>query len=294
MNYDSSKQYGKMLRGIAKLISSYDDIYQAALYICKPLEKDRLPFDMRAYFIMSRCAFVELYMNIQYNKDIVAKVIDTFILNPIIDEHIIFNPDLDNSKSFDFVMKDCGDFFSIMQHIKIDINALRMVAHPKEYDEEQVRKAITDVIAPRIESTPENQAAMAYSIATLFGNPEKQDAHQQTEEKQPKYTIVNNELLNDIFYYLKDTDVIPDNASLQRFMDMTENADASKFKFLKNWKFLSALYHVKDCISGDRRAWARDISSSLGKKPKDLSKNNTNNDEWYEKLEKIVAKHTKR
>lgn len=292
MNYDSAKEYGKMLRSIAKLISSCDDIYQAARVICHPLEKGRLPFDMRAYFVMSRCAFVELYMNIQYSKEIVSKVIDTFIMNPMIDEHIHLNPDLDNSKEFDFVLKDCGDFFSVMQHIKTDINALKVIAHPKEYEEEQVRKAITEVIAPRIESTPENRAAMEYSLATLFSN--TQDKSQQTEKNKPRYTIADNDLLIDIFDYLKDTDVIPRNASVQRFMDMVENADASKFQFLKNWKFLSALYHVRDCIGEDKRAWARDISSSLGKKPKDLSKNNTNNDEWYEKLENLVAKRSKR
>ena len=292
MDYKCTKKYGILIRNIASLLCESDDSY----YVAR-----NLPCSVAEYYIDSRLAFTELYSNISQSLDIVKKVIDKFILNENVsrtfNNHPIFKEDLE----FDFICQDLGDEYGLLQNIRIDLIALSALAHPDDYEKEFVQTAINEVICYRIQNTEEHIAAFRASLKIVENKLKTQQAQYQPTNKneitdkntQLKYTIGNNNLLIAIFEYIRESNVIPEDASLQRFMEMAEKADASNFKFLVKWKFINALYNVKECIKGNKRTWARDISSSLGIKPKELSKDGTNNGEWYEKLRKLVAKHAK-
>ena len=292
MDYKYTKKYGNLIRIIASLLCESDDSY----YVAR-----NLPCSVAEYYIASRLAFTELYSNINRSLNIVQKVIDKFIFNETVSKafnnHPLFKEDLE----FDFICQDLGDEYGLLQNIRIDLIALSALAHPDDYGEEFVQTAINEVICYRIQNTEEHIAAFRASLKIVENKIKAQQAQNQptiqnnTTDKNtdPEYPIANNNLLIAIFEYIKESDVIPEDASLQRFMEMVEKADASNFKFLVKWKFINALHNVKECIKGNKRKWARDISSTLGIKPKELSKDGTNNGEWYEKLRNLVAKHTK-
>ncbi len=285
MNYSAVKNYGKMLRKTAEHISSYDDIYKAAV---------TLPYDTRAYLVMSFSAFFELNLSIDSNKETISKVIKKYVLFPEIEQYILNNPNLDRSKEFDFIEKECGDFFSLMQNILIDIGALTIISHRDEYGEKDVTWA-KEQIADRIKPTPENQAAFTFSVNTLF--PKEQPNAQtdiQPKKQQPKYTIGNEHLLLDIVNYLRSTGVLDRDFQYHELAIAVENADISKIQPLIKDKFWSSLSHIKRCVKSQKKEWLRDACASINIVPKQASKNNTNLKEWYEMLCDIVEKGLKK
>ena len=288
MSYDTAKYYGNIVRDAAKRISSYDDIYKVAA---------ALPYDMRAYFIQSRLAFSVLYTNIKYEKEIVAKVIKKFILSPEVDQYIITNPDLDKSKKFDFIERGSGDFFSLMETIKSDIIALDIISRPNDFEEDKVAWAV-NLIADRIKSTPENQAAMKYSLETLFPSDKNSETQPITrsekEKEQSKYTIANESLLLGILNYLRSTGVLDMDFPYHELASAVVNADISEIHPLLKDKFWSSLSHIKRCVKDQKKQWLRDACTSINIVPKQASKNNTNHKEWYEMLCDIVEKHLKK
>ena len=320
LNYDSLKNYGKFVRRTALHISSYLDIYKAAL---------DLPDAMLAYFPLSRLAFAEVCLAIQEDQLTVSKVIDKYIMSPQIDQYIINNPCFDEKMKFDFIEHDCGEFYDLIQMITYDIDTLKVLAHPLEYKEERVYQA-THAIAERVEPTPENEEATKYCIETLKHKkqPSEQPSEQRSEQpseqaservseqvseqaseqptsqpevhidnEQPKYIISNDRLLHDILKYLHSTGVLDETVTVQKFFTAVENADISGIHPIVKEKFWSSLSPTKVCIKTKRAEWLRDICASINIVPKTASRNNTNNNDrydWWDNFKELVAKGSKK
>ena len=280
MNFDSSKNYGKAIKQAAIIISSYDDIYAAAAV---------MPLTLNAYFVLSRLAFWELYVNIEHNKDIMSKVIDTYILSAEAETHIFNNPDLDKSKEFEFIEHEQGNFFGLMQNIKVDLFTMNVLAHPLEYDKKMVECAMNEVLIPRIKNSPENQAAMEYCLNTLYAKKQR-----QAQKEKEKYTIKNDALLVDIFQYLQSTGVIDETITLQILCSAIENGDFSGIRPTIKNKFESSLTHIKECLRTQKKKWLRAACSSINLTPQKASHNSSNLGEWYYTLCEIESKHIKK
>ncbi len=283
--YEAAKEYGIMVRDTAKIIADHDDIYKAAA---------AMPYDVRAYFVMSRTAFFILYSNIQYEYKIVAQVIQDFILSKEVDQYILSNPDLDKSKKYDFIVKDCEDFFSIMETIKDDITALSIIARPRETEESQVKWAVKQV-TDRLESTPENKAAWGFSIDTLFPIEKTDDNHKTQKrthsendieiQEEKEYHIVAEKPLFEIYNYLKQTKEISGDTDFLIFKKVVESADATLIKPKTKWKYNAALSLARECIKEESIAWTRDVCSSLKIASNKLTKNIDKESLWYKELE---------
>ena len=290
--YEAAKEYGRTVRNTAKIISSHDDIYKAAV---------ALPYDIRAYFVQSRTAFFVLYTNIQYEYEIVAQVIQDFILSKDIDQYILSNPDLVNSKKYDFIVKDCEDFFSIIENIKEDITALSIISHPKESGESKVTWAVNR-ITDRLKSTPENKAAWEYSIDTLF--PVKQtDANNETQqsikpgikssnentmlksdEESILFEVKDDKQCVDVYNFLIDTKVLDERTSLSSFLSAITQADMSRITPKAKTRFRSAIARLKWAIKGDANLWARIACKSIGHTPSSAAGNSSNSGTWFDDL----------
>ena len=295
MSYDTAKYYGNIVRDAAERISSCDDIYKVAT---------ALPYDMRAYFIQSRIAFSVLYMNIKDEKEIVAKVIKKFILSPEVDKYIITNPDLDKSKKFDFIENDCGDFFTLMETIKSDIIALDIISRPNEFEEDKVAWAV-NLIADRIKPTPENQAAMKYSLETLFPIEQQESkADTQLENEEPKksktikpkedqalFEIKDDKQCVNLYHFLIDTKVLDGRTTLPAFLTAMVQANMSKITPNHLTRFRCAVARAKYAIRGDIDLWSRIACGSIGKTPSQALSGASNNGAWYEDLCKILPEH---
>ena len=312
------------MRKTAQHISSYFDIYKAAFDLTDP---------MLAYFPLSRLAFSEICLTIIEDKEIVSKVIDKYVMSPQVDQYIINNPCFDAKMRFDFIEHDCGDFYNFIHRIKEDIETLKVLAHPLDYNEERVYQA-THAISERVEPTPENTKATECCIETLKKKRQQRDMSQeqpkgqpqdsqeqpkdqpqeqpkdqpqeqpqelpspqsevQVENKQSKYTICNEDLLHSILKYLHSTEVLDETVNVQTFFTAVEKADISGIRPILKEKFWSSLSPTQVCIKSKRAQWLRDVCASINIVPKEASKNNTNNKEWYEKFKELVAKGSKK
>ena len=289
--YEAAIEYGKMLRNTAKIIAGHDDIYKAA---------DTLPYDMRAYFLMSNTAFFILYPNIEYEHEIVAQVIQDFILSEDVDRYIISNPDLDKSKKYEFILKDREPFFSLMETIKEDITALTIISHSKDFGEDKVTWAVYR-IADRLKSTPANEAAWYYSYDTLFPTNQKDEDNDQTtknqeqDKKTPKpdeepilFEAKDDNQCVDVYHFLIDTKVLDKRTSLPSFLNAIAHADMSSITPKAKTKFRSTVARLKWAIKGDANLWARIACKSIGHTPSSAAGNSTNSGAWFDELCKLL------
>lgn len=277
MNYDCLKNYGKFVRNTAHHISSYDDIYKAAL---------ELPYDMRAYLLQSTFAFTEVIATIEHSPETVSKVIDKYVMSPEIDQLIVNNSVFDKSMEFDFIEHDCGAFWGIIQNIKLDVTALRVIAHPSEHSKECVVTALKD-IAARIKPTPENHAAYTWSYTTLISEFQKnQEAHKKEIQEDKKYIIIAEKQLFEIYNFLKESKEISRDIEYETFKRVIESADASLIKPKTKWKYNAALSLARECIKDSSLEWTREICTSLKIGSNGLTQNIKKMSEWYIELEK--------
>ncbi len=290
--YEAAIEYGKMVRNTAKVIADSDDIYKAA---------DNLPYDMRAYFLMSSTAFFIVYPNIEYEHEIVAQVIQDFILSENIDQYIISNPDLDKSKKYEFILKNREDFFSMMENIKEDITALTIISHAKDFGEEKVTWAVYR-IADRLKPTLANKAAWYYSYDTLFPTDQKDEVNSQTtknqeqdkktlkpDEDSPLFETKDDKQCIDVYYFLIDTKVLDKcTTSLPSFLNAIAHADMSSITPKAKTRFRSAVARLKWAIKGDANLWARIACKSIGHTPSSAAGNSTNSGAWFDDLCKLL------
>lgn len=284
MNFDCTKNYGDMIREAVEAISSFDDIYKAAA---------SLSYDMRHYLLASRLAFAELYMMIEHHKEIVSKVIDKYVLSFDVDKHIFNNPHLEatDANHFAFIEHDCGNFFDLVQNIKLDLFLLNVIAHPSDYDEKTVSKAVYEIVG-RIEPTPEMQNATKSSLESLRNEAmyKQQEDNKEVNygaKKVGKYAIIHEKRLFVIYDYLKETKVVND-ITFSTFRNVIETADASLIKPKTKWKYNAALSFSRECITGDTLAWTRDVCASLNIASNGLTQNIDKLAKWYKELENRI------
>lgn len=294
--YEAAIEYGKMLRNTANIISNHKNIYKAAA---------ALPYDMRAYFVMSRTAFGILYPNIQYEFGTVAQVIHEFVLSQEIERYILLNPDLDESKKFEFIVNGCEDFYSVMATIKEDIIALSIISNPKESGEGKVTWAVKRV-TDRLESTPGNKLAWKFSINTLFPMKKTEEKNDTQTSIQPEEDTLNNnktpkageepilfEVKNDkqcvdVYHFLIDTKVLDERTSLPLFLNAIAQADMSSITPRAKTRFRSAIARLKWAIKGDANLWARIACKSIGHTPSSAAGNSSNSGTWFDDLCKLL------
>ena len=285
MNFDCTKDYGDMIREAVEAISSFNDIYKAA---------ESLSYDMRHYLLASRLAFAELYMMIEHQKEIVSRVIDKYVLSFEVDKYIFNNPHLEASDAnhFAFIEHDCGDFFDLIQNIKLDLFLLDVIAHPSDYDEKTVSKAVYEIVR-RIEPTLEMQNATKSCLESLRNEAmyKQQDNNKEVNnvvKKENKYAIIHEKRLFVIYDYLTETKVVSNDITFPTFRNVIETADASLIKPKTKWKYNAALSLARECITGDTLAWTREVCASLNIASNGLTQNIDKLAKWYKELENRI------
>ncbi|MBQ9821961.1 MAG: hypothetical protein IJM58_07535 [Muribaculaceae bacterium] len=278
MNYDSTKQYGTMVRDVSAMILSTDDIFKAA---------EQIPFNMLDYFFVSRLAFAELYISIEHRYSIVRKIISDYVLNDDVIKAASQFPLNSDENELEFIKRDLGNQLGILGLMFTDIIALEVISQPENYNEAMINVAVKDVIYPRIENTEHNKLLfeMAY-------NQIKQQS-QESVSSFPIYHIGNEELLLHIYKFMREEDVITDEVNLQTFIHMVEMAKANIITPKKKTMFYLSLGTIKNCVVGDRKAWFKQICNSIGIEPTGATKGKPSYDQWCSELQKLVSKYPK-
>lgn len=320
MNFTSSKKFGEMAREIAAHFKN-NDIIKAA---------STMPYSTEEYFTKSRSALTEIYLNIKTHFKTVQMIVDDYIINDDIDEFIsnpeLFDNDRDEDIYMQFVRNDVGQVFTDLHNLRLDLVALKVIAHPEDYSQEMQAFSMNDIIIERINDSEPNIRMWNYCCEQLKnrarsktkegenaseGEPTKEehikeeaknvqndvlnpDEPTHSKEVNEVFEISNVDLVIEIYKYLISTEVISKDFKLQQFISAIEQASINCIPIEKKKKGISILKPLKDCCIGrNKREWYRRACSSVNVPTSRVTSNNSNLKEWYEDLQKIVSKYSK-
>ena len=319
MNFTSSKKFGEMAREIAAHFNNCDFIKAAST----------MPYSTEEYYTKSRSALTEIYLSIKTHFRTVQMIVDDYIINDDIDV-FISNPELfDNERDEDiymqFVRNDVGQVFTDLHNLRLDLVALKVIAHPEDYSQEMQAFSMNDIIIERINDSEPNIRMWNYcceqlknraSSKTKKGENATEGEHTKEERTKEEAKNVQNDVLNpdepthskevndvfeisnvdlviEIYKYIISTEVISKDFKLQQFISAIEQASINCIPIEKK-KGISILKPLKDyCIGRKKREWYRRACSSVNVPTSRVTSNNSNLKEWYEDLQKIVSKYSK-
>lgn len=320
MNFTSSKKFGEMAREIAAHFNNCDFIKAAST----------MPYSTEEYFTKSRSALTEIYLSIKTHFKTVRMIVDDYIINDDIDEFIsnqeLFDNDRDEDIYMQFVRNDVGQVFTDLHNLRLDLVALKVIAHPEDYSQEMQAFSMNDIIIERINDSEPNIRMWNYCCEQLKnrassktkegenateGEPTKEeptkeeaknvqndvlnpDEPTQSKEVNDVFEISNVDLVIEIYKYIISTEVISKDFKLQQFISAIEQASINCIPIEKKKKGISILKPLKDyCIGRNKREWYRRACSSVNVPTSRVTSNNSNLKEWYEDLQKIVSKYSK-
>ena len=293
MNYNSTKQYGAMIKEMASQIAQSNNIYNVLAKLYEAYNE--------SLYLISRLSLKELYDNYPNNQKVLSFVIDEYVIDDKVREVFLKKLYQNDDFEIEFIKRDIGGAYNFLCATQTLLQAMAITAHPIQYKEGQLTTALEQVIKPVIEPSIKNAENFSFAFNSLAAKDAMRAAAEQTEQvkaektKEPKskYKIENEQLLLDIYKILQEQKIISNDVSFVLINKIVASGNASIIKPLKKWAFFIALYFMKDSISNNTKEWVADITKSLGIKQNALTQNKPTYEELYELLEETVEKNLK-
>lgn len=308
------KEYGDLIRKLANLYNTSEDMYAGA--------KALLDYSAE-YYLKLRSAFRVLFELNSYPQDqkLVTTVYDEFTLSDDVRKAFFTRHFYDNiDLQIDFSRHNLDFAYLMYVQVQLPLHALAMTAHPERHSEDDINYVMEKVIKPVITDSPEFRNGDFTASLSLFAKKriqqleeiakqkETQDNTQGKQENgqekehsdndeeiknEKKYDIIDEKALFEVYNYLKETKEISRDTGFETFKKVIESADATLIKPKTKWKYNAALSLARECIKQDSLAWTRDICSSLKIASNKLTKNIDKESLWYKELEEIFKKSLK-
>ena len=305
MGYDSTKQYGTIVKEMASQIAQSNNIYNVSAELYNAYNE--------VHYLYMRLSLKELYENYPKNQKVLSFVIDEYVIDDKVREVFLTKLFQNDDFEIEFIKRNIDGAYSFLCAIQTILQAMSITAHPSQYKESQLTTALEKVIKPAIEPSIKNVENFNFAFNSLAAKDAMRAAKEQTEQEEsqktdepkhnnqeelksikPKYIIGNLQLLMNVYNYLIETEVLEkEDTSPQDFINAIENANVSSIRPKLQDNFKCTLNQLKECIKSEKRKWLREICSSINLTPQQASKNGTNLGKWYEDLQKLVSKKSK-
>ena len=306
MGYFGVKEYGSLIRELANVYNTSEDMYAGATALLEYSSE---------HFLKMRSTFRFLFEINSYPQDqeLVTKSYEEFINSDDVSKAFFtrkFYGDID--LQIEFVRRDIEYAYEMFKQVQLPLHALAMTAHPERYSEEDINYVMDKIIKPVITNSPEFTKGEIEASKSMYAKKrlqqlkeektqeiihgKKEQEHDQEKEhpendkyitEEKKYAILAEKPLFDIYHYLKESKEISSDIDFEIFKKVVESANASLITPKTKWKYNVALSFARECIKGDPLAWTRDICTSLKIKSNELTKNKYPNSLWYQELEKM-------
>lgn len=306
MGYFGVKEYGSLIRELANVYNTSEDMYAGATALLEYSSE---------HFLKMRSTFRFLFEINSYPQDqeLVTKSYEEFINSDDVSKAFFtrkFYGDID--LQIEFVRRDIEYAYEMFKQVQLPLHALAMTAHPERYSEEDINYVMDKIIKPVITNSPEFTKGEIEASKSMYARKrlqqlkeektqeiihgKKEHEHDQEKEhpendkyitEEKKYAILAEKPLFDIYHYLKESKEISSDIDFEIFKKVVESANASLITPKTKWKYNVALSFARECIKGDPLAWTRDICTSLKIKSNELTKNKYPNSLWYQELEKM-------
>lgn len=306
MGYFGVKEYGSLIRELANVYNTSEDMYAGATALLEYSSE---------HFLKMRSTFRFLFEINSYPQDqeLVTKSYEEFINSDDVSKAFFtrkFYGDID--LQIEFVRRDIEYAYEMFKQVQLPLHALAMTAHPERYSEEDINYVMDKIIKPVITNSPEFTKGEIEASKSMYARKrlqqlkeektqeiihgKKEQEHDQEKEhpendkyitEEKKYAILAEKPLFDIYHYLKESKEISSDIDFEIFKKVVESANASLITPKTKWKYNVALSFARECIKGDPLAWTRDICTSLKIKSNELTKNKYPNSLWYQELEKM-------
>ena len=306
MGYFGVKEYGSLIRELANVYNTSEDMYAGATALLEYSSE---------HFLKMRSTFRFLFEINSYPQDqeLVTKSYEEFIISDDVSKAFFtrkFYGDID--LQIEFVRRDIEYAYEMFKQVQLPLHALAMTAHPERYSEEDINYVMDKIIKPVITNSPEFTKGEIEASKSMYAKKrlqqlkeektqeiihgKKEQEHDQEKEhpendkyitEEKKYAILAEKPLFDIYHYLKESKEISSDIDFEIFKKVVESANASLITPKTKWKYNVALSFARECIKGDPLAWTRDICTSLKIKSNELTKNKYPNSLWYQELEKM-------
>ena len=305
MGYDSTKQYGTIVKEMASQIAQSNNIYNVSAELYNAYNE--------VHYLYMRLSLKELYENYPKNQKVLSFVIDEYVIDDKVREVFLTKLFQNDDFEIEFIKRNIDGAYSFLCAIQTILQAMSITAPPSQYKESQLTTALEKVIKPAIEPSIKNVENFNFAFNSLAAKDAMRAAKEQTEQEElqktdepkhnnqeelksikPKYIIGNLQLLMNVYNYLIETEVLEkEDTSPQDFINAIENANVSSIRPKLQDNFKCTLNQLKECIKSEKRKWLREICSSINLTPQQASKNGTNLGKWYEDLQKLVSKKSK-
>ncbi len=297
MGYDSTKQYGTIVKEMASQIAQSNNIYNVSAELYNAYNE--------VHYLYMRLSLKELYENYPKNKKVLSFVIDEYVIDDKVREVFLTKLFQNDDFEIEFIKRNIDGAYSFLCAIQAILQAMSITAHPSKYKESQLTTALEIVIMPAIEPSIKNAENFHFAFNNLAAKEAMRATEEQTQQEEsektdepeapktiePKYIIGNMQLLMNVYTYLIETEVLDkDDTSPQAFFNAVENANVSAIRPKLQDNFKCTLNQLKVCIKSNKRKWLREACSSINLTPQEASKNGTNLGKWYEDLQKLVSK----
>lgn len=306
MGYFGVKEYGSLIRELANVYNTSEDMYAGATALLEYSSE---------HFLKMRSTFRFLFEINSYPQDqeLVTKSYEEFIISDDVSKAFFtrkFYGDID--LQIEFVRRDIEYAYEMFKQVQLPLHALAMTAHPERYSEDDINYVMDKIIKPVITNSPEFTKGEIEASKSMYAKKrlqqlkeektqeiihgKKEQEHDQEKEhpendkyitEEKKYAILAEKPLFDIYHYLKESKEISSDIDFEIFKKVVESANASLITPKTKWKYNVALSFARECIKGDPLAWTRDICTSLKIKSNELTKNKYPNSLWYQELEKM-------
>lgn len=306
MGYFGVKEYGSLIRELANVYNTSEDMYAGATALLEYSSE---------HFLKMRSTFRFLFEINSYPQDqeLVTKSYEEFIISDDVSKAFFtrkYYGDID--LQIEFVRRDIEYAYEMFKQVQLPLHALAMTAHPERYSEEDINYVMDKIIKPVITNSPEFTKGEIEASKSMYAKKrlqqlkeektqeiihgKKEQEHDQEKEhpendkyitEEKKYAILAEKPLFDIYHYLKESKEISSDIDFEIFKKVVESANASLITPKTKWKYNVALSFARECIKGDPLAWTRDICTSLKIKSNELTKNKYPNSLWYQELEKM-------
>ena len=304
MNYDFTKDYGKLVRMMAAEFNKGSDIYEAASVLPKYAEYN---------FVFSRLAYKELYEKFYPdNQDEVTFVIDNFVMSNSVATAFLEHIHADSSVAIEFIKRDIGDAYSMLRQIQQLLQGMAITSHPEDGTQELYEFTTNNIIKPVVEEANTNEEYIKAALASYIAQGserikvmEQENSSEQEKSKEMKvstghinqdkdpllYQIKDYKQCVRLYEYLQETKVLDDRTSLQVFLDAIVHADMSMITPIHMTRFRCAVQRTKWTVTGDVDLWARVACGSIGKTPSQALSGASNNAAWFEDLCEILPEY---
>jgi hypothetical protein len=180
MGYDSTKQYGTIVKEMASQIAQSNNIYNVSAELYNAYNE--------VHYLYMRLSLKELYENYPKNQKVLSFVIDEYVIDDKVREVFLTKLFQNDDFEIEFIKRNIDGAYSFLCAIQTILQAMSITAHPSQYKESQLTTALEKVIKPAIEPSIKNVENFNFAFNSLAAKDAMRAAKEQTEQEELQKT----------------------------------------------------------------------------------------------------------